>query len=81
MGAPELVIEILSPSNTFAEIHDKAQLCLQNGTREFWIVNLKKEQVIVMTADSPNRLYGGQDQVLLLCVSDASILAAKIFAD
>jgi Uma2 family endonuclease len=39
MGAPELVIEVLSPSNTAAEIDDKEQLCLQNGAQEFWVVN------------------------------------------
>src|SRR5262245_54979318 len=36
-GAPELVIEVLSPSNTAAEIFDKEQLCLEHGCLEFWV--------------------------------------------
>ena len=31
VGAPELVIEVLSPSNTVEEINDKMLLCMANG--------------------------------------------------
>jgi Uma2 family endonuclease len=34
-GSPELVIEVLSPSNTRAEIREKAVLCLSTGAQEF----------------------------------------------
>jgi Uma2 family endonuclease len=34
-GAPELVIEVLSPSNTAAEIYDKEKLCFETGRRSF----------------------------------------------
>ena len=47
-GAPELVIEVLSPSNTKAEIREKAALCLANGAEEFWIVDPKKKQVTIL---------------------------------
>lgn len=36
MGAPEMVIEVLSPSNTVTEIDEKRSLCLAHGCREFW---------------------------------------------
>ena len=36
-GSPELVIEVLLPSNTKAEIHEKAVLCLSTGALEFWV--------------------------------------------
>jgi Uma2 family endonuclease len=29
-GAPNLVVEVLSPSNTVSEIYDKEKLCLEN---------------------------------------------------
>jgi Uma2 family endonuclease len=32
MGSPELVIEVLSPTNTRAEMREKAGLCLSTGT-------------------------------------------------
>lgn len=37
-GSPELVIEVLSPSNTKSEMREKATLCLSTGAEEFWIV-------------------------------------------
>jgi Uma2 family endonuclease len=35
MGAPDLVVEVLSPPNTAAEMIDKEQLCLANGSKDF----------------------------------------------
>jgi hypothetical protein len=34
-GAPDLVIEVLSPSNTVAEMNDRERICLENGAQEF----------------------------------------------
>jgi len=49
-GAPEIVIEVLSPSNTAAEILDKEQLCLAQGAREFWVVDPDRRHVRVSTS-------------------------------
>jgi Uma2 family endonuclease len=38
-GSPEIVVEVLSPSHTAAEIYDREQVCLANGAREFWVVD------------------------------------------
>jgi Uma2 family endonuclease len=46
-GSPELVIEVLSPSNTRAEIREKAVLFPSSGTQEFWVVDPKRESVSV----------------------------------
>jgi Uma2 family endonuclease len=69
-GAPDLVIEVLSPSNTAAEMFDKEKLCLENGCSEFWIVDGALRQVKVSTPDGitttfsagqeiPLRVFGG----------------------
>jgi Uma2 family endonuclease len=50
-GAPESVIEVLSPSNTTAEMYEKEKLCLENGTKEFWVVDSGLRQVKVSTPD------------------------------
>ena len=52
-GAPELVIEVLSPSNTASEMLEKESLCLENGAREFWIVDMDHRLVKVSTPDGP----------------------------
>ena len=38
-GAPDLVIEILSPSNTTIEMHRKLNLYRNAGVREYWVID------------------------------------------
>jgi Uma2 family endonuclease len=56
-GAPDLVVEVLSPSNTASEIIDKRQTCLENGAREFWVVDLDHRHVEVSTPDGHSITY------------------------
>ena len=42
-GAPDLAIEILSPSNTPKEMGYKKLLYELSGVREYWIINLDKK--------------------------------------
>ncbi len=51
MGAPDLVIEVLSPSNTVDEINDKMDICLSNGCISFWVVDPKRRLVSVTEGD------------------------------
>jgi Uma2 family endonuclease len=45
VGAPDLVIEILSPGNSKREIEDKYDLYEESGVKEYWLV-YPSEQVI-----------------------------------
>lgn len=64
-GSPELVIEVLSPSNTKAEIHEKAVLCLSSGAQEFWVVDPKRETVSVTRQGSVPAVYRRGDRIPL----------------
>ena len=46
-GAPDMVIEILSPSTAERDLVYKLSKYRGSGVREYWIVDLKKERVIV----------------------------------
>jgi Uma2 family endonuclease len=37
LEAPELCVEILSPSNTLQEMEEKKELYFARGTQEFWV--------------------------------------------
>ena len=50
-GAPDLVIEVLSPSNTASEMLDRERICLANGAREFWVVDPASCLIRVITHD------------------------------
>jgi Uma2 family endonuclease len=41
-GAPDLVVEILSPSNNPKEMGYKKVIYEMSGVKEYWIINLKK---------------------------------------
>ena len=45
VGAPDFIIEILSPSNTTRELRDKYELYEESGVGEYWIVDPKRERV------------------------------------
>jgi Uma2 family endonuclease len=64
-GPPDLVIEVLSPSNTAGEINDKEHLCLKTGCREFWVVDPKLRQVKVSTPDGITRTYEAGQEIPL----------------
>ncbi len=57
MGVPELVIEVLSPSNTASEMLDKELICLENGAREFWVVDPERRLVKVSSPDARTVAY------------------------
>lgn len=77
-GSPDLVIEVLSPSNSVAEMQDRRKLCLETGSREFWIVNLDLKQVEVSTPDGRSITYkSGQEIPLFL---GGTLAVDQIFA-
>ena len=54
-GAPDLVVEVLSPSNTAQEINDKIAVCLESGCASFWVVDDRRKQVTVTEGDITKR--------------------------
>jgi Uma2 family endonuclease len=56
-GAPDNVIEVLSPSNTAIEINDKRSTCLENGCSSFWVVD-PRQRTISVTEGDVTRHYG-----------------------
>lgn len=65
-GAPEIVIEVISPSNSAAEMLDKEQLCLENGAKEFWVVEPAHQQVKITTSDGRTAIYKRGQQIPFL---------------
>jgi Uma2 family endonuclease len=78
-GTPDLVIEVLSPSNTVAEIYDKEKLCLENGAKEFWVVSPELRQVKVSTPDSHTITYQSGQEIPLPLFGDVRVAVDAIF--
>ena len=78
-GAPELVVEVLSPSNTAAEMLDRRNVCLENGSREFWLVDIEHRQVEVSTPDGRSLTYKPGQSIPLFFAPEATLAVGSIF--
>jgi Uma2 family endonuclease len=56
-GAPDLVVEVLSSSNTVDEISDKMHICMEHGCPSFWVVDGKLKEVHVTEPGFVTRRY------------------------
>jgi Uma2 family endonuclease len=64
-GAPEMVIEVKSDSNAWAELRERASLCLANGCQDFWIVDETARTITAIGPDGKAVKYSGTDCVPL----------------
>ncbi len=62
-GAPDLVVEILSPNNTIEEIHQKIVEYFDNGTRLAWVIHPDEQFVLVYHSPQPDQLLGTNDRL------------------
>ena len=62
-GAPDLVIEILTPGNSIREMKDKFDLYEQSKITEYWIVDPEKESVIVYRLNKEKEYVGSRPYV------------------
>jgi Uma2 family endonuclease len=79
-GAPNLTVEVISPSNTFSLINRLGDLCLSNGCQEFWIVDPPTKTIHVRHAgENTITVYQIGDTIRLHAIS-GEIRVADVFA-
>ncbi len=59
-GAPNLIVEILSPGNTRREMKEKFELYEKNGVQEYWMVDLGNKSIIVYTYNEKKKYVGSK---------------------
>ena len=79
-GSPELVVEVLSPSNRRGKMQNKESLCLENGAKQFWRVDLERREVKVSTHEGKIITYRGGDEIPLFIAAGATLSVDAIFA-
>jgi Uma2 family endonuclease len=60
-SAPDLAIEVMSPSNTAREMGEKVALYFGAGARAVWVFNPKKRTAAVYASPSDVRILSEQD--------------------
>jgi Uma2 family endonuclease len=68
LGAPDMIIEIVSAQNSKRDIKDKFDIYQEHGVREYWIVNPNDENVTVFVLDDHSKfkfagMYAGDDKI------------------
>ena len=74
-GAPDWVIEILSPSDPHYDTGTKLYLYAASGVREYWIVDPEDKKVLVYLFGKPNiiGLYSFDDDIPVTIYKDAPV--------
>ncbi|AWW31748.1 Uma2 family endonuclease [Echinicola strongylocentroti] len=67
IGAPDLVVEILSPGNNRLELQNKYELYQESGVKEYWIIHPDEQTLLVYTLVNgkyvPSQLMTSGDMV------------------
>src|SRR5690606_1563512 len=81
-GAPELVIEILSPGNSRREMKDKFDLYQEAGVQEYWLVQPQEEVVLVYSMNEEGQYIGlrpAVDAIVSPLFPDLDMDLAEVF--
>jgi Uma2 family endonuclease len=62
-GAPELVVEVLSPSDRPSKVNKKTLLWLSHGAQQVWVVNPKDRTVRVYRSPADITTFSGSDDL------------------
>lgn len=74
VGAPDLVVEILSPGNSNKEMNIKYQLYEEAGVREYWVIHPGEKQLLIYVLE--NGIFIGKKPIVA-----SEIASSYIFPD
>ncbi len=86
IGAPDWIIEILSPGNSQKEMKNKFEVYEENGVKEYWIADPTSEVIFVYLLNEENKYIGLppftlEDQITSHVFPDFELSVADIFKD
>ena len=58
-GAPDLIVEILSPSSSKRDLKDKYALYQENAVQAYWVVHPMEQTILVYTLDDNGQYQAG----------------------
>jgi Uma2 family endonuclease len=85
VGAPDLIVEILSKGTVGKDVKDKYEVYEESGVREYWIVNITEKMVNVFRLNEQGkyvpdtRPYIPTESIRVGIFNDFSILVDDIF--
>jgi Uma2 family endonuclease len=85
IGAPDLIIEILSPGSNKKELKNKYEVFEESGVKEYWIVHPDEQTVMTYTLTAgkylPSRLFTSGDVLEAISVPGFQLDLEYVFKD
>ncbi len=79
-GAPDLAVEVLSPSDRKTQVERKTALWLELGAKAVWNVDPRKRTVEVVRVDGNRKLFHDTDEFVDDTVPGFRVKVSEIFA-
>ncbi len=83
VGAPDIVVEVLSPGNNAKELKNKYEVYEEAGVPEYWVVSPQDETVLVYTLTggkyTASRMMVAGDSVHSTVLNGFSLDVARLF--
>ncbi len=86
IGAPDIVVEILSPGNTKMELLHKYQVYEESGVKEYWIVSQSDQSVLIYTLNDlgkfqPSKIFTLSEKIISSVLPGFELLLDDLFTD
>ncbi|MFI5139256.1 MAG: Uma2 family endonuclease [Sphingobacteriales bacterium] len=86
IGAPDIVVEILSPGNNKKELHNKYEVYQEAGVKEYWVIHPSERTFLKYTLDKeglfqPSKLLIGGDILTSTVLPGFTMDLSEIFED
>src|SRR5689334_14037623 len=79
-GAPDVAVEVLSPSDRRSRVEWKTRLWLSHGAKSVWVVNPKHRTVEVVRSSGERKLLHEADELVDNTVPGFRVKVSEIFA-
>ncbi|RDC56489.1 Uma2 family endonuclease [Pedobacter chinensis] len=86
IGAPDLVVEVLSPGNTKIELLHKYQVYEEFGVKEYWVVSQSDQSILIYTLNDsgkfqPSKLFTLSEKVTSSVLPGFELVLDDVFED
>lgn len=85
IGAPDLIIEILSPGNNRKDLKHKYEVYEESGAQEYWVIHPNEQTLLIYTLNNgsytASKLFSPGDIVSSECIEGFSLDLDYVFID
>ncbi|MDQ0964699.1 Uma2 family endonuclease [Flavobacterium sp. W4I14] len=86
IGAPDLVIEILSPGNTKMELLNKYRVYEEFGVKEYWVVSQSDQSILIYTLNDsgkfqPSKIFTHSEKITSSVLTGFELELDDVFED